>query len=131
MTAVEFMLGWDYIAPLKALSWASHSANSKHKEADRLAAASEAFHVVGWSRTDMVKALGIKVRPLREDPLPPNGFAPWEPWPPQAAENLFMERFYELARVSRSRMSPSRTPRFGHAATPPAPFQGDDHVATA
>ena len=56
MTAVEFMLGWDYIAPLKARSWASHSANSKHKEADRLAAASEAFHVVGWSRTDMVDA---------------------------------------------------------------------------
>jgi len=151
--ATEFMLGWDCIAPLKAQlgepfrelearlqaavdtryqlpSWTAAD-YAKHKRADRLAAASEAFHVVGWSRTDMVKALGIKVRPLREDPLPPNGFAPWEPWPPQAAENLFMERFYELARVSRSPMSPSRTPRFVHAATPPAPFQGDDHVATA
>ena len=45
----------------------------------------------------MVKALGIEIRPLLDDPLPPNGFAPWEPWPPGAAEHLFIERFRELA----------------------------------
>ena len=84
----------------------------KHKRADRLAAASEAFHVVGWSRTDMVEALGIAIPPLLEDPLPRNGFAPWEPWPPQAAQHLFMERFRELAHPSRSSLSPSRTPSF-------------------
>jgi hypothetical protein len=77
-------------------------AYAKHKRADRLAAASEAFHVVGWSRTDMVKALGIEIHPLRDDPLPPNGFARWEPWPPQASQHLFMERFRELAHASQS-----------------------------
>jgi hypothetical protein len=100
--------------------------------ADRLAAASEAFHVVGWSRTDMVKALGIEILPLLVDPLPPNRFAPWEPWPPGSAEHLFMERFRKLAHASRSSMSPSRTTCFGCSASLPAtPFQGDDHVASA
>ena len=140
--AAEFMLGWDCIAPLKAQlgqpfrqlkarlqaavdaryqlpSWTAED-YAKHKRADRLAAASEAFHVGGWSRTDMVKALGIEIRPLLVDPLPPNGFQPWEPWPPGAAEHLFMERFRELARASRSSMSPSRTPCFGRAASHPA-----------
>ena len=108
--ATEFMLGWDCIAPLKAQlgepfrelearlqaavdaryrlpTWTAED-YAKHKRADRLAAASEAFHVVGWSRTDMVEALGIAIPPLLEDPLPANGFAPWEPWPPQAAPTL-------------------------------------------
>ena len=90
--ATEFMLGWDCIAPLKAQlgapfrqlearlqaaidaryqlpSWTAE-AYAKHKRADRLAAASEAFHVVGWSRTDMVEALGIEIPPLLDDPLP-------------------------------------------------------------
>ena len=152
--ATEFMLGWDCIAPLKAQlgapfrqlearlqaaidaryqlpSWTAE-AYAKHKRADRLAAASEAFHVVGWSRTDMVEALGIEIRPLLDDPLPSNGFAPWEPRPPRAAQDLFMERFRELAHASRSSMSPSRTPCFGRVASLPAtPFQGGDHVASA
>lgn len=112
--ATEFMLGWDCIAPLKAHlgqpfrelearlqaavdtryqlpPWTAQD-YAKHKQADRLAVASEAFHVVGWSRTDMVKALGIEIHPLLDDPLPPNGFAPWEPWPPRVAQHLFMER---------------------------------------
>ena len=98
--AAEFMLGWDCIAPLKAQlgapfrelearlqaavearyrlpSWTAED-YAKHKQADRLAAASEAFHVVGWSRTDMVEALGIAIPPLLDDPLPPHGFARWE-----------------------------------------------------
>ena len=140
--ATEFMLGWDCVAPLKAQlgqpfrelearlqaavdaryqlpSWTAED-YAKHKRADRLAAASEAFHVVGWSRTDMVKALGIEIHPLLDDPLSPNGFARWEPWPPRAAQHLFTERFRELAHASRSSMSSSRTPCFGRAASHPA-----------
>src|SRR5271167_2927014 len=105
--ATEFMLGWDCIAPLKAQLGAPFSAlearlqaavdaryrlpawtpedYARHKRADRLAAASEAFNVVGWSRRDMRKALSIETAPLIDDPLPPRGFAPWEPWPPRAA----------------------------------------------
>ena len=152
--ATEFMLGWDCIAPLKAQlgepfrqlearlqaaidaryqlpSWTAE-AYAKHKRADRLAAASEAFHVVGWSRTDMVEALGIEIPPLLDDPLPRNGFARWEPWPPRAAQHLFMQRFRELAHASRSSMSPSRTPCFGRGPSLHAtPFQGGDHVASA
>ena len=130
--AAEFMLGWDCIAPLKAQlgapfrqlearleaavearyqlpPWTTED-YAKHKRADLLAAASEAFHVVGWSRTDMVEALGIAIPPLLDDPLPPNKFARWEPWPPEAAQHLFMACFCELAQASRSSLSSSRTP---------------------
>ena len=58
----------------------------------------------------MVEALGIAIPPLLDDPLPPNGFARWEPWPPEAAQHLFMERFRKLAHACRSSLSPSRTP---------------------
>src|SRR6516164_326656 len=73
--ASEGLLGWDPIGPtkphlgesfrklehrLQALvgerydlpAWAA-AAYRRHKAADRLAAASEACHVVGWSRKDM------------------------------------------------------------------------------
>jgi uncharacterized protein len=117
--APEFMLGWDCIAPLKAQlgepfralerrlqaavdiryrlpAWTPDE-YAQHKHADRLAAASEAFHVVGWSRTDMRNALGIDLAPLLDDPLPRRGFEPWEPWPPMVAERLFTARFRALA----------------------------------
>ena len=55
----------------------------------------------------MVKALGIEIRPLLDDPLPSNGFACWEPWPPRVAQHFFMKRFRELAHASRSSMSPN------------------------
>jgi hypothetical protein len=68
-----------------------------HKHADRLAAASEAFHVVGWSLTDMRESLGITLDPLDADPLTlPSGMQPWEPWPPKLAETLFLQRLAEL-----------------------------------
>jgi hypothetical protein len=96
--AAEFMLGWDCIAPLKAElgepfrildarlqaavdaryrlpAW-TPEACAKHKRADRLAAASEAIHVVGWSLTDLRRTLGIEIAPLLDDPLAPRGFAP-------------------------------------------------------
>ena len=81
--ASEGLLGWDPIGPLKdhlgepfrqleqrlqALvgeRYASPAWDTAayHKAADRLAAASEACHVVGWSREDMRDALGILCEP--------------------------------------------------------------------
>ena len=61
-----------------------------HKAADHLAAASEAFHVVGWSRASIRDDLRITIEPVAEDPLAGTvGFAAWEPWPAScAAERL-------------------------------------------
>lgn len=119
--ATEFLLGWDCIAPIKAAlgepfrtieanlqravdrryrlpAWEGGSYR-RHKWADRLAAASEAYHVVGWSRQEMRDALGIATEPLANDPLPPTpGFAPWEPWPATIAEALFRQEFERLLR---------------------------------
>lgn len=54
-----------------------------HQRADRLAAASEALHVVGWLLEEIRDMLGIPLASLRADPLPaPEGLRPWEPWPP-------------------------------------------------
>ena len=70
-----------------------------HKVADRLAAASEAHHVVGWSAQDIVSSLGITVAPLDSDPVtPPPGMQPWEPWPPRLAASLFLEHLRSLRR---------------------------------
>jgi hypothetical protein len=70
---------------------------AQHKHADRLAAASEAFHVVGWRLTDMRESLGITLDPLDADPLTlPPGMQPWEPWPPKLAETLFLQRLTEV-----------------------------------
>ena len=116
--ASEGLLGWDPIGPLKdhlgepfrqlehrlqalvgeryALpSWEA-AAYRRHKAADRLAAASEAHHVVGWSHEDMRDALGILCEPLEEDPLPMPGLEPWEPWPPRLAESMFLHRLLDL-----------------------------------
>ena len=150
--ATEFMLGWDCIAPLKAQlgqpfrdlearlqaavvtryglpPWTPEEA-AAHKRADRLAAASEAFHVVGWSRTDMQKALGIEIVPLLGDPLLPRGLAPWEPWPPRAAQRLFAERFLGLAHAHRAELAARDRVRPIHDGLRPFPdFQGVDcHV---
>lgn len=119
--ATEALLGgWDPITPLKPClgdgftqlvarlqsalderyrlpAWDEESYR-RHKEADRLAAASEAFHVVGWSQQAMREDLGICLEPLAEDPLAPvGGFSAWEPWPPNEAATRFLE---ELERLS-------------------------------
>jgi hypothetical protein len=106
----EFMLGRDCITPLKAQlgepfraletrlqsaidtryrlpEW-TPDAYAIHKRADGLAAASEGFHVVGWSRVEMRKILRIAEVALLQDPLSPCGFAPREPWPPRVAQRL-------------------------------------------
>ncbi len=68
-----------------------------HKRADRLAAASEALHVVGWPREEIRDTLGIPLTPLQADPLPLlDGLQPWEPWPPRRAAALFLAKLREL-----------------------------------
>jgi hypothetical protein len=70
--------------------WMVHD-HAQHKHADRLAAASKAFHVVGWRKPALRKQLGIMLDPLEDDPLPlPSGFRPWEPWPPEIAADRFL-----------------------------------------
>jgi len=70
-----------------------------HKVADRLAAASEAHHVVGWSAQDIVSSLGTTVASLDSDPVtPPPDMQPWEPWPPRLAASLFLELLQSLRR---------------------------------
>jgi len=68
-----------------------------HKRADRLAAASEALHVVGWPREEVRDTLGIPLTPLQADPLPLlDGLLPWQPWPPRRAAALFLAKLREL-----------------------------------
>ena len=68
-----------------------------HKQADHLAAASEAFHVTGWSREEIRDSLHIRLDPVAEDPLPLlEGMQPWEPWPPRIAAALFLAKLREL-----------------------------------
>jgi len=68
-----------------------------HKRADHLAAASEAVHVAGWRPGELSETLGIRLAPLRDDPLPLlDGLRPWEPWPPGRAASLFLTKLREL-----------------------------------
>ncbi len=68
-----------------------------HKYVDRLAAASEAYHVVGWSGDEIETTLSVGLGPLDEDPLwPLAGMQPWEPWPPALAQAAFSQRLRQL-----------------------------------
>ena len=70
-----------------------------HKHADRLAAASEARHVVGWPDAEISIKLGIAILPTPNDPLPLQpGLQPWEPWPAHVAARLFREQLEQLQR---------------------------------
>ncbi len=127
--AEEALLGgWDPITPLKSHlgesfdrlvsrlqaaverryalpPWDTRSYD-RHKHADRLAAASEAYHVAGWTRTAMRQHLGITLKPVAHDPLPtPMGRRPWEPWPPQLAKTRIL---CELERLAAARRTGSR-----------------------
>jgi 5'-deoxynucleotidase YfbR-like HD superfamily hydrolase len=69
-----------------------------HKRADRIAAASEAVHVVGWTQTEVRRTLRIPYTPLSADPLQKMfGGSAWEPWPPALAAERFL---VELAGLS-------------------------------
>ena len=71
-----------------------------HKRADRLAAASEAVHVAGWSQQDLHETLNIGLAPVVEDPLPrPEGLRSWEPWPAKVAASLFLFKLRELTAI--------------------------------
>ncbi len=62
-----------------------------HKRADRVAAASEAVHVVGWTRDEVRHTLRIPFEPLAVDPLVAiYGGTPWEPWAPSIAADRFL-----------------------------------------
>jgi hypothetical protein len=68
-----------------------------HKRADRLAAASEAVHVVGWSKEEVLRTLKISAEPLAEDPLVKlYGGQAWEPWPPAVACERFLAELNRL-----------------------------------
>ncbi len=72
-----------------------------HKEADRIAAATEAVRVVGWTEEEMRHVLGISFEPLDEDPLVPvYGGTPWEPWAPQVAAQRFLSELHLLRALS-------------------------------
>jgi uncharacterized protein len=118
--AEEGFLSWDPISPLKpylgaefaALTTAlgkaideryrlppwTETAWAAHKHADRLAAASEAFHVVGWSRAEIREHLEIELEPVADDPLPrPPGMRPWQPWAAALAADRFLASLRALA----------------------------------
>jgi hypothetical protein len=72
-----------------------------HKRADRLAAASEAVHVVGWTAEEVRKTLKITSVPLSVDPLVDvYGGTPWEPWPPALACARFLAELDRLKACS-------------------------------
>jgi len=123
--AEEGLIGFDPISPLKPhLGTAFKSVTDRlrtaideryrlpawdgagyivHKRADHLAAASEAFHVTGWSREEIRESLEITLEPLDEDPLPvPDGMHSWEPWPPRLAAALFLAKLRDLIRAYRA-----------------------------
>jgi hypothetical protein len=77
-------------------SW-TPAEHARHKRADRLAAASEAVHVAGWSRKEVRRTLKIQAAVLQDDPLANMyGCAPWEPWPPALACERFLAELDRL-----------------------------------
>jgi hypothetical protein len=111
--AEEGLLGFDAVSPLKPFlgegfkeltqrleqmvflryglaAW-TPTEHAKHKQADRLAAASEAVHVVGWKVEEVRNTLRIRAAVLEEDPLAERyRCRPWEPWPPVIAAERFL-----------------------------------------
>jgi 5'-deoxynucleotidase YfbR-like HD superfamily hydrolase len=111
--ADEGLLGFDPISPLKPFLGAGYAALAErlrvaiasryglpawtgidkraHKRADRVAAASEAVHVAGWTAEEVRATLGIRDRIVAGDPLAGwFGVAPWEPWPPDRTVERFL-----------------------------------------
>jgi hypothetical protein len=73
--------------------------HARHKQADRLAAASEAVHVVGWKEEEVRNTLRIRAAVLEEDPLAARyRCRPWEPWPPTVAAERFLAELDHLMR---------------------------------
>ena len=95
--------------------WTAES-HAVHKHMDRVAAASEALHVVGWSAAEIRHSLRIQAKPLRFDPVAvPVGLQPWEPWPPTLAARLFLDMLAALRDQAAGEPPPRRN---GVAAYP-------------
>jgi len=89
-----------------------------HKRADHLAAASEAVHVAGWHPSELSETLGIRLAPLRDDPLPLlDGMRPWKPWPPGRAASLFLAKLRELDQATHLDAPADLTAAIGREAT--------------
>jgi hypothetical protein len=119
--AEEGLLGFDAVAPIKPFlgegfraltrrleqavflryrlpAW-TPAEHQLHKRADRLAAASEAVHVAGWSAQEVRTTLKIRSAVLAHDPLTDvYGCAPWEPWAPALAAERFLDALEHLQR---------------------------------
>jgi hypothetical protein len=119
--AEEGLLGFDAVSPLKPFlgdgfraltrrleqavflryglpAW-TPTEHERHKRADRLAAASEAVHVAGWSAKEVRDTLRIRAAVLQDDPLAAvYDCRPWEPWPPAVAAQRFLEMLETLQR---------------------------------
>lgn len=68
-----------------------------HKQADRLAAATEAVHVTGWTREEVRRTLKIRAHVLEQDPLAAYyACTPWEPWAPALAAERFLAELDRL-----------------------------------
>jgi hypothetical protein len=117
--AEEGLLGFDCVSPLKPFMGEAFKAltvkleaavflryglphwtqkeHAAHKLADRLAAASEAVHVAGWSAQEVKQTLKITAPPLSDDPLHAiYGGTAWEPWPPSLAAERFLAELERL-----------------------------------
>lgn len=117
--AEEAFLGVDVISPLKAvlgdpfravssrlfnaiadryrLPYWQPAEHQLHKQADMIAAASEAVHCVGWSADEVRNVLGIQHPVLTSDPLAAiYDCQPWAPWPPEIAAHRFMQELATL-----------------------------------
>jgi len=118
--ADEGLLGFDPISPLKPFLGPDYAAlaarlqaaiarryalpawqaedKRAHKKADRIAAASEAVHVVGWTRQEVRQTLRIAEAVLDTDPLAAWFAAtPWEPWTPEQAAERFLATLGRLS----------------------------------
>lgn len=117
--AEEGLLGFDAVSPIKPFlgegfraltlrleqavflryrlpAW-TPAQHRSHKRADRLAAASEAVHVAGWSEREVRSTLKIRAAVLARDPLADAyGCTPWEPWPPALAAERFLAELERL-----------------------------------
>jgi hypothetical protein len=70
----------------------SEAAYREHKLADHIAAASEAFHVVGWSEHEIRDVLRIDAPILEKDPIGTQlGVPGWQPWSAELAQKAFTE----------------------------------------
>lgn len=117
--AEEGFLGFDCISPLKRVlgepfravgdrlmaairaryavpDWNEHT-HRLHKQADRIAAASEAVHCTGWTEAEVRAVLGITDHVLTQDPLQQRfGGTAWEPWPSDVAAERFLNTLRDL-----------------------------------